>query len=231
MIPAAPFLPRYAAQYLQDADANFTALRHYLDALDMRALAHRMGAIFAGKLPHAATLVPGGITEKITALKISEYRSGLDTLREFIDQCVSAGRGRRGQGVSRIISRWARAAAISCRMACFPFPAGSDAKLLPAGVLLEGKLQPLNAGRHRRRRGPLALFLRFGPAVRTTAKPSRRRTKPVPIPGSRRRVTTARSWKSARWPACWSAVRTARTPRSKTPWTRCSRASDANPAT
>ena len=143
VIPAAPFLPRYAAKYLQDADANFSALRHYLDALEMRALAHRMGAIFAGKLPHAATLVPGGITEKVTALKICEYRSALDTLREFIDRAylpdvVAVAKSfpeyfNVGRGCGNFMAYGA-----------FPVSAGSDAKFLPSGVLMDGKAQPVS---------------------------------------------------------------------------------------
>jgi ferredoxin hydrogenase large subunit/hydrogenase large subunit len=142
VIPAAPFLPRYAAKYLQDAGANFTALRHYLDALEMRALAHRMGAIFAGKLPHAATLVPGGITEKVTTLKICEYRTALDTLRCFIDNAylpdVVAVAGAFpeyftvGRGCGNFMS-----------YGVFPDSTGGD-KLLPAGILLDGKLQPVD---------------------------------------------------------------------------------------
>jgi hypothetical protein len=36
--PAARFLPRFNATYLQDQEANFGALKHYLEALGMRAL-------------------------------------------------------------------------------------------------------------------------------------------------------------------------------------------------
>jgi len=143
VVPGGPFLPRYAAQYLQDADANYTILRHYLEAIEMRTLAHRMGAIFAGKLPHAATLVPGGITEKMTALKISEYRSGLDTLRDFIEQSylpdvIAVAKAfpdyfTVGKGCGNYLS-----------YGVFPITAGNATKLLPAGVLLEGKFQPLN---------------------------------------------------------------------------------------
>jgi ferredoxin hydrogenase large subunit/hydrogenase large subunit len=143
VVPGGPFLPRYAAQYLQDADANYTILRHYLEAIEMRTLAHRMGAIFAGKLPHAATLVPGGITEKMTELKISEYRSGLDTLRDFVEQCylpdvVAVAKAfpdyfTVGRGCGNYLS-----------YGVFPLTAGNATKLLPAGVLLEGKFQPLN---------------------------------------------------------------------------------------
>ncbi len=143
VVPGGPFLPRYAAQYLKDADANFTVLRHYLEALEMRTLAHRMGAIFAGKLPHAATLVPGGITEKMSALKIAEFRAGLDTLRDFIEQCylpdvVAVAKAfpeyfTVGKGCGNFLS-----------YGVFPVSAGSNTKLLPAGVLLDGKLQSLN---------------------------------------------------------------------------------------
>ena len=143
VVPGGPFLPRYAAKYLQDADANFTVLRHYLEALEMRTLAHRMGAIFAGKLPHAATLVPGGITEKMSALKIAEFRAGLDTLRDFIEQCylpdvIAVAKAfpeyfTVGRGCGNFLS-----------YGVFPVSAGSNTKLLPAGVLLDGKLQSVN---------------------------------------------------------------------------------------
>jgi len=143
VVPGGPFLPRYAAKYLQDADANFTVLRHYLEALEMRTLAHRMGAIFAGKLPHAATLVPGGLTEKMTALKIAEFRAGLDTLRNFIEQSylpdvVAVAKAfpeyfSVGKGCGNFLS-----------YGVFPVSAGSSTKLLPAGVLVDGKLQSVN---------------------------------------------------------------------------------------
>ena len=86
VLPAAPFLPRYAANYIPDTELNIGAVKHYLEALEMRRLAHQMGAVFAGKMPHAASLVPGGVTEKVTALKIVEYQSLLGRLQGFIEQ-------------------------------------------------------------------------------------------------------------------------------------------------
>ena len=143
IVPGGPFLPRFAAKYLQDADANFTVLRHYLEALEMRALAHRMGAIFAGKLPHAATLVPGGITEKVTALKISEYRSALDTLRGFIDRAYLPDVAAVAKAFPEYFTV-GRGCGNFMAFGVFPISAGSDTQLLPAGVLLNGKLQPVN---------------------------------------------------------------------------------------
>ncbi len=84
--PAAPFLPRYEGSYLQNAELNIAALRHYLDALDMRKLAQRMAVLFCGKLPHAASLVPGGVTENVTTRQIAAYSSMLNELRRFIDR-------------------------------------------------------------------------------------------------------------------------------------------------
>lgn len=85
LYPAAPFLPRYDADYITDTDLNITAIKHYLEALDMRRLAHKMSAIFAGRMPIAASLVPGGVTEKVTAKKIGAYASMLGQLTAFIN--------------------------------------------------------------------------------------------------------------------------------------------------
>ncbi len=87
LYPAAPFLPRYEAHYLEDKDINISAIKHYVDALEMRAIAHQMAAIFCGKIPHATTLVPGGVTEHVTADKIASFQSRLKKLQTFIDEC------------------------------------------------------------------------------------------------------------------------------------------------
>lgn len=83
--PAAPFLPRYAGDYIDNSELNILAIRHYLEAFEMRALAHKLGAVFAGKLPHATTLVPGGVTEKVTAKRLATCRSVIRKLQSFID--------------------------------------------------------------------------------------------------------------------------------------------------
>ncbi|MFC1892204.1 nickel-dependent hydrogenase large subunit, partial [Thermodesulfobacteriota bacterium] len=85
LYPAAPFLPRYDSKYIEDTELNITAIKHYLDALEIRALAQKMGAVFGGKLPHSTTLVPGGVTEKVTANKIAICREILNKLRVFIN--------------------------------------------------------------------------------------------------------------------------------------------------
>ncbi len=87
MVSVPPFMPRYKSRYITDDDYNILAVKHYLQALEARALAHRMGAVFAGKMPHAATLVPGGVIGKITVGKIASYRSMLRQVQKFITTC------------------------------------------------------------------------------------------------------------------------------------------------
>lgn len=85
LYPAAPFLPRYKGDYITETELNIQAIHHYLQALKMRSLAHKMAAVLGGKLPHSTTFVPGGITEKITAATIGKLTSMIRTLQGFID--------------------------------------------------------------------------------------------------------------------------------------------------
>ena len=55
----------------------------------MRAKAHQLVAIFSGKLPHMATIIPGGVTEVVTTKKIAHGRSKLSELRTFYETCNS----------------------------------------------------------------------------------------------------------------------------------------------
>lgn len=141
--PAAPFLPRYAAKYLADANANYAALRHYLEALDVRAVAHQMGALFAGKLPHAATLVPSGVTEHVSALKITAYQNCLARLRSFIDNAYLP-------DVLAVAGAFPEYFAIGrspgnfLSYGVFPESSEPNSRFLPPGVLIGGKLQPVD---------------------------------------------------------------------------------------
>jgi ferredoxin hydrogenase large subunit/hydrogenase large subunit len=85
IFPAAPFLPAYTGGYIEDAAVNLSVLKHYLEALEVRSLAHKLGAVFSGKMPHAATLVPGGVTQQITTDKIATCLDLLEKLQSFID--------------------------------------------------------------------------------------------------------------------------------------------------
>jgi ferredoxin hydrogenase large subunit/hydrogenase large subunit len=144
--PAAPFLPRYQGDYIEDPEINITAIRHYLEALEMRALAQRMGAIFSGKMPHVASFVPGGVTEKVTAHKIAAYQSMLSKLQTFIDHKylpdvtgVAAAYPdyfRIGKGPGNFMS-----------YGVFPESGDGHTRMLPRGVWIDGRLQSFNKTR------------------------------------------------------------------------------------
>ncbi len=86
IFPAAPFLPRYEADYVQDRDLNLTGIRHYLDALPMMADLHRMVAIFGAKAPHPVTIEAGGVTVVPTVDEIIKYQTLLTKVEPFIKQ-------------------------------------------------------------------------------------------------------------------------------------------------
>jgi len=144
--PAAPLLPRFEGRYLTDADANFLAVRHYVDALAMRRLAHKMGALFAGKLPHAASIVPGGVTQPVTAKNIIACTSMLKTLRAFIDRAyipdvLAVAKAfpqylKLGAGYGNFMS-----------FGVFPESAEGDKKLLAGGVVVCGKAAKFDPAR------------------------------------------------------------------------------------
>jgi hydrogenase large subunit len=80
-----PFLPRYEGDYRLSKENNIAATGHYLEALNIRRLAHEMLAIFGGKMPHAVGVMPGGVSASPTTDKITEFLWRLNSCRDFID--------------------------------------------------------------------------------------------------------------------------------------------------
>jgi len=145
LYPAAPFMPRYSGDYARNNEFNATAIKHYLDAFEMRALAHKMGAVFGGKLPHSPSLVPGGVTEKVTADKISAYRSMLRKLQVFIDEAYLPD----VMETAALFPDYLQVGKGCGNFLCqggFPEPAGGGAKLFPSGVLIGGNLKSFDPG-------------------------------------------------------------------------------------
>ncbi len=82
--PAAPFLPRLQGEYVPSQDDNMALIAHYVQALQMRRIAHEMAAIFGGKMPHATALVPGGCTQVPHMERVMAYKSRLKQVYRFI---------------------------------------------------------------------------------------------------------------------------------------------------
>ena len=86
MTAVSPFLPRYEGKnfYIEDAEINIELLSHYLRALDIRRKTHRMATLFAGKIPHAASLLPGGVSQTVTNDRLDQFQQMLDEVETFI---------------------------------------------------------------------------------------------------------------------------------------------------
>ncbi len=80
-----PFLPRYEGDYRLTIGENQAAVAHYVEALDMRRLAHEAVAVFGGKMPHNMSIVPGGVTVAPTIDKIASFLWKIERLIDFID--------------------------------------------------------------------------------------------------------------------------------------------------
>jgi hydrogenase large subunit len=80
----APFVPRYEGDYRLSKQENAELVNHYLKALDIRRKCHEILSIFGGKMPHNVGIVPGGVTEKPTEDKITNFLWRLNEIRDFV---------------------------------------------------------------------------------------------------------------------------------------------------
>jgi hydrogenase large subunit len=79
-----PFVPRYKGDYRVSDEVNAELVSHYLKALDIRRKCHEMLSIFGGKMPHNVGIVAGGVTEKPTEDKITNFLWRLNEIRDFV---------------------------------------------------------------------------------------------------------------------------------------------------
>ncbi len=77
-----PWLPSWNVDIRPGAEA---IMDHFTDAIEARLKAHDMCAIFGGKLPHAASYIPGGITADVTTQKKNNFMNLLNPLIDFIE--------------------------------------------------------------------------------------------------------------------------------------------------
>jgi hydrogenase large subunit len=79
-----PFIPRYEADYRLPKTTSDEIVGHYVQALHIRMKAHEMSAVFSGKMPHCASVVPGGVTVTPSVDKVTTFLWRLKELRDFI---------------------------------------------------------------------------------------------------------------------------------------------------
>ncbi|UZW15015.1 nickel-dependent hydrogenase large subunit [Clostridium pasteurianum] len=79
-----PWTPGYSQDYRFNSTDNQNLVDNYVTALSIRRQAHEMGAIFGGKLPHVANVVPGGVTAIPSSTDISKFKNYLTAITSFI---------------------------------------------------------------------------------------------------------------------------------------------------
>lgn len=82
-----PFVPRYEGDYRLSKKENVTAVSHYVQALNMRRMAHEAVAIFGGKMPHNMSIVAGGVTAAPSVDAMAAFLWRIEQLSDFIDNC------------------------------------------------------------------------------------------------------------------------------------------------
>ncbi len=141
--PAAPFLPRMEGSYATDPALNLGAIRNYLKALEMRVEASKLGALLGGKLPHVASIIPGGATIRVGGRMIADCLTIIRQLRDFIDRCYVP-------DVLAVASAFpdyyqiGRGPGNFLAYGVFHENASGTNKLLPSGVLAGGTLENLD---------------------------------------------------------------------------------------
>lgn len=80
-----PFIPRYESDYRVPTPVHEALVQHYIQAYQIRLKAHELSAIWSGKMPHIASMVPGGVSiiPRLDNITTSLWR--LKELTDFID--------------------------------------------------------------------------------------------------------------------------------------------------
>ncbi len=81
---SSPFLPRDDIDYKFDARTTSIIVNHYIRALDIYRKTQEAATLFGGKWPHDAAIVAGGVSEKLTADKITEFMWRLEEILDFV---------------------------------------------------------------------------------------------------------------------------------------------------
>jgi len=79
-----PWTPSYTVDMRVPASVTAAVLNNLMIAIEARRRAHEMGAIFAGRMPTASSLISGGHTAQVTADNINRFRTQLTWLTNFI---------------------------------------------------------------------------------------------------------------------------------------------------
>ncbi len=80
-----PFLPRDDIDYKLDDQTTQEVVGHYIKAMDIYRKAQEAATMFGGKWPHDAAIVAGGVSENVTADKITEFLWRVQEVADFVE--------------------------------------------------------------------------------------------------------------------------------------------------
>jgi len=80
-----PWTPGYSSDIRINSTDTTRLTNNYLEALQVRRQAQEMVAVLAGKVPHVATITPGGVSQSPSSAQISQFGSYLNTVKAFIN--------------------------------------------------------------------------------------------------------------------------------------------------
>lgn len=145
-----PFVPRYEADYRVPKSVQEAMIDHYIQAYQIRLKAHELCAIWSGKMPHMASIVPGGVSIRPRIDNITTSLWRLKELRDFIttvylpDVITLAGVYRDylqiGEGCKRLLA-----------YGLFDLDAEPDVnkrrRFLPMGRVVDGIVKPVDVSK------------------------------------------------------------------------------------
>lgn len=142
--PAAPFLPRLTGRYIEDAEINIGALKHYLEAMEIQKKANQASALFGGKFPHSTSIFPGGCTRQPEVDLLAAYQSLIGEVRTFVQQKYLPDL----LAVARAFPEyWEIGASKGGFLSFGLMPLGSQVggdQVFAPGLLVEGRVQPVD---------------------------------------------------------------------------------------
>ncbi len=145
---AAPFLTKWTKDFRADAATSKVAVDGYLEALNMRRLAHEMTALWGGRMPHNQSIVVGGTCEVPTFDKVVSFLKRLEELETFINGTYKT--------ILLVVAGaykdyWDIGAGCKNMLAYGAFPLKSDKtshvereKLYKSGTIIQGNAQAFN---------------------------------------------------------------------------------------
>jgi ferredoxin hydrogenase large subunit/hydrogenase large subunit len=147
--PGTPFLPRLPGPYITNVELNIGALKHYLEALTLQRKANQAVAIFGGKFPHSTAIFPGGCSQNARVELITAYQSLIREVRDFINDKYLPDI----VAVAEIFPEYWHIGASKggfLSYGQFPLsPALDSERFIAPGVLLDGKVRPVDFDRIR----------------------------------------------------------------------------------